>query len=144
LSISWLQTLISAFSLGLVAWSFFRGTRVRRAEWLLKIYEKFYESESFRTTRKVLDYDGAKRDELLNALAGGSDEAMLEPFVDYLNFFEFVGSLQKMKQLKSKEIKMMFDYYIQSLSKQERVRDFCQKQGFESVLELMRQYGRSR
>src|SRR5207247_10403339 len=36
-----------------------------------------------------------------------------EPFVLYLNFFEFVASLWKLEQLSLREIKMLFQYYIE-------------------------------
>lgn len=57
--------------------------------------------------------------------------------MDYLNFFEFVASLWKLKQLKTKEVKMMFEYYIKNLAESRELMNFIRKEGFERLEELI-------
>jgi hypothetical protein len=38
-----------------------------------------------------------------------------DSFTDYLNFFEFIMTLMKLKQIKRNEVKMLFDYYLRNI-----------------------------
>ncbi len=59
----------------------------------------------------------------------------MEPLVDYLNFFEFVASLWKLRQLKIKEVEMMFEYYIRNLAEKPEIVRFIEREGFERLRE---------
>lgn len=62
---------------------------------------------------------------------------LVEDFVDYLNFFEFVASLRRLGQLKTTEISMLFDYYLRLLCRHEFVRDYIRRHGFEGLDTLL-------
>lgn len=117
------------------ALTFFRNTRVRRAEWLLKLYEKYYENDETKKIRR--DLDGRPKEGMLDNLRTETDPNGVESFADYLNFFEFLGSLLEMKQIKRNEVRMMFDYYVRQLD-DERIKTFCSEQGFENTLKLVK------
>jgi hypothetical protein len=123
----------------LAAWTFWRNTRIRRAEWLASLYKMFYLNTDLKRTRAILDYSGAEREKLRQCLESDPENATaLEPLVDYLNFFEFVASLWKLNQLKTEEVEMMFEYYIQNLAKAPDVMRFIEKEGFEKLGDLIK------
>ena len=68
-----------------------------------------------------------------------SDDSLEEKLVDYLNFFEFIASLWKLRQLPIEEIQMMFDYYIRRIGSYGFIMEYLQEQGFEGVLQLVRE-----
>jgi hypothetical protein len=83
------------------------------------LFEKFYYQSSYADIRRLLDYgneDTIQR--LRGALQGHTDESLEEKLVDYLNFFEFIASLWKLRQLPINEIQMMFDYYIRRIGRE--------------------------
>ncbi len=132
-----IQAFVVIGGFGLAWWTFWKNTRIRRAEWLLKLYEKFYGDKEIRKTRRVLDYGGIERDRLLTNLTTEEDLESLESLIDYLNFFEFVGSLRKMRQVNLKGVRMMFEYYLRSLAKNREIMDYCREQGFENLQDLV-------
>ena len=67
-----------------------KGLRVRRAEWLASLYEKFYERSELKEVREILDCKGG-RSEAIDKVVSEEPPA----FSDYLNFFEFVAVLRK-------------------------------------------------
>lgn len=133
-----IKVLLAAVAAGLALYAFWTNLKVRRAEWLASLYERFYLNEDFKRTRALLDYDSDERTKLLECLRTDPENAKaLEPLVDYLNFFEFVASLWKLGQLKTKEVEMMFEYYIRDVAKKPEVMDFIRKEGFEKLQELI-------
>jgi len=111
---------------------------VRRAEWLASLYERFYLNVDFKKTRALLDYDSPERTKLLKCMETDPENAStLEPLVDYLNFFEFVASLWKLKQLKTNEVRMMFEYYIKNPAESPELMNFIRREGFERLEELI-------
>ncbi len=132
------KVLLAAVAAGLALYTFWRNLKVRRAEWLASLYERFYLNEDFKRTRALLDYDSEERTKLLDCLRAEPENARaLEPLVDYLNFFEFVASLWKLGQLKTEEVEMMFEYYIRDIAKKPEVMGFVRKEGFERLQELI-------
>lgn len=115
--------------------TFWRTAKVRRAEWLSNLHAKFFEGSAYKQIRRALDSSesDAELSQLRSSIAADSSSELVEAFVDYLNFFEFVASLRKLRQLKSKEISMLFDYYLRLLCKHEFVRDYIRKHGFEEL-----------
>lgn len=118
--------------------TFWRNAKLKRAEWLYQLHAKFYESPAYKRIRHMLDYqpDPGFADLRLAVTQGGHDE-LAEAFVDYLNFFEFVVSLWKLDQLKQREIKMIFEYYLLNLKDHKFVMDFIQQNGFENLEALI-------
>jgi hypothetical protein len=117
------------------------SVRQRRAEWLDRLYERFYEKEHYKEIRRILDYQpGADFQNLQRALSGQTvDHQVCENFVNYLNFFEHVASLWRLKQLSQTEMLMLFEYYLRLLRKIDFVWAFIQHNGFESLTMLLRQ-----
>jgi hypothetical protein len=117
---------------------YYRNSNLRRAEWLYSLFEKFYYQSSYAGIRRILDYgneDGVRR--LRSALQGHADESLEEKLVDFLNFFEVIASLWKLRQLSIKEIQMMFEYCIRRIENHDFILEYLQAWGFEGVLELV-------
>ena len=121
--------------------TFWRAAKVRRAEWLSNLHAKFFESVAYKQIRRILDSNESDPEFAQLRASIGSDESsiLVEAFVDYLNFFEFVASLRRLRQLRSEEISMMFDYYLRLLCKHDFVRDYIRKQGFEGLEALIKE-----
>ena len=66
-----------------------------------------------------------------------SDEVLIEKVDDFLNFFEFIASLNTLNQISKKEINMMFDYYLTAISKNEHLKTYIQTEGFENLNQLI-------
>ncbi len=119
-------------------WVFWRTTTIRRAEWLSSVHSKFFESENYKKIRRVLDYETEPEFSCLRrAATEGTYDVLVEELVDYLNFFEFVASLERLGQLKRKEISILFQYYLTLLCKHDFVRQFIRSQGFEDLRRLL-------
>lgn len=113
-----------------------RSARVRRAEWLSSLHSKFFETSTYKKIRQVLEARGEDYVALRKALTDNQTNDDVELFVDYLNFFEFVGSLRELGQLSSDEIDRLFDYYLRQLSDEPVLRQFVETQGFEGLADL--------
>ena len=79
---------------------------------------------------------------LKDVLASGESDELVELFVDYLNLFEFIASLWRLKQLSLEEINMMFEYYLRRLNDFDFIADFIRKQGFENLNALLIEMGK--
>jgi hypothetical protein len=77
-------------------------------------------------------------------LADNQTSDDVELLVDYLNFFEFVGSLRELGQLSTDEIDRLFDYYLWQLADESVIRQFVETQGFESLAGLFAERARRR
>jgi hypothetical protein len=97
---------------------YYRRLKLERAKWALSLYEKFYEQDSLKRVRDILDNESGDSEVESLLLQCPSD------FTDYLNFFEFVAFLEKKRHLKKEEVKALFDYYLKSLNKHSRVKNF--------------------
>jgi hypothetical protein len=110
-----------------------RDSNRRRAEWLMSFYEKFYEEPRYKKTRYLLDYKPQEYDELKRVVESGEADERAEQIVDYLNFFEFLGSLWRLGQISYNDICMLFQYYLDNIIEQDWLLRFVRKQGFESL-----------
>jgi hypothetical protein len=138
LNLELIKVLLTAVAAGLALYTFWRNLKVRRAEWLASLYERFYLNADFKKIRAILDYDTPERAKLLKCLETEPENASaLEPLVDYLNFFSFVASLWKLRQLKTGEVKMMFEYYIKNLARFPELMNFMRREGFKRLEELI-------
>ncbi|MFP5246391.1 MAG: hypothetical protein ACLGH0_06820 [Thermoanaerobaculia bacterium] len=118
--------------------TYHRNARVRRAEWLSSLHAKFFETSTYKGIRQILEAKGDGYVTLCKALADNQTNDDVELFVDYLNFFEFVGSLRELGQLSAEEIDRLFDYYLRQLAGEPVIRQFVETQGFESLSDLFR------
>jgi hypothetical protein len=118
---------------------YYWNSKLRRAEWLYSLFEKFFYQSYYADIRQLLDYckeEQVKR--LRDALRSHSDEPLEEKLVNYLNFFEFIASLWQLRQLSIMEIRMMFDYYIRRLGDHDFIIEYLQKEGYEGLLQLVK------
>jgi len=117
---------------------YYRNSQLERAQWLYSLFEKFFYQERYAEIRRLLDYDNEEElERLKKALKSHSEEQLEENLVDYLNFFEFIATLWQLRQLPIKEIRMMFDYYIQRLGDYDFIMNYLNQEGFEGLSELV-------
>lgn len=129
--------IISALGVILAVITYWRNVNVKHAEWLWNLYQKFFENEQLKTVRKYLIYEPARFEKLFDANITEEDEILIEKVDDFLNFFEFIASLKKLRQINEKEIDMMFDYYLTAIGKNEHLKEYIKKEGFENLTQLI-------
>jgi gamma-glutamylcyclotransferase (GGCT)/AIG2-like uncharacterized protein YtfP len=116
-----------------------RNSRLRRIEWLASLYERFYCSDAFKRMRGIIDYQSHELRIIETCIAADHRHDLVEELVDYLNFFEFVASLWKAKQLKSDELKMLFNYYLQPLANRPFFCAFIHDYDFDNLERLLKE-----
>jgi hypothetical protein len=115
----------------LIAWNTFRqNAKLKRAEWLKSLFEKFYESDHYKEIRWKIDNGSIQQDI-------ETDTELEEKLVDYLNFFEFIASLWKLKQLTRREVLMLFEYYLKIIRDSTYLSGYLKKYGFENLAALL-------
>lgn len=126
--------IISIIGGGITIYTYWRNSGLKRAEWLYSLYEKFFEQSYYKRMRQIIDY-GREEDisKLKKGIIEDSEDELIEALVDYLNFFEFIASLWKLRQLSVKEISMVFEYYILRISDYDFLMQFLKDQGFEQL-----------
>ena len=119
-------------------YTFWKNARLRQAEWLKTLHAQFYESDRYGKIRRILDYRPQDELDALKAAVQRGDGTS-EDFALYLNFFELIASLWKLRQLDLREVKMLFEYYVRLFDEKDLqfVRDYIKKWGFENLQELM-------
>jgi hypothetical protein len=118
---------------------YFTNSRLRRAEWLASLYEKFYERSDLKEIRETLDCEVGDSPGIVKLISEESAE-----FADYLNFFEFVAVLQKSRQLKKTEIEDLFRYYLDRLENCHLVRSYIANNGYEQLDRLLRERAKAK
>lgn len=132
----WLD--ISIKALGLIAiviaaLGYFRQLKIKKGEWLQLLFEKFYENNNYKDVRKWLDNgDIEKKITLDNSI---SDEE--EKFTDFLNFFEFIATLESERQISKTDVINLFDYYLQKIKLSSICMQWVKKYGFEKLDSLL-------
>lgn len=128
---------VSAF---FAAFSYFRNGRLERAKWLSHLHEKFFAENKYGEIRMLLDYkEPIKNYDALKVSfsdsSNFSNADLQEKLIGYLNFFEFIATLEKEKQLDFKHINMTFGYYLSSLKEESNswVYSNLSKNGFTNL-----------
>lgn len=134
----------------LISISTFKKTiKIKKAEWLSSLSDKFYRNKRYRKIRRILDYPEIEKDSYsklkISVEKSINDKdiflqeeiSLLEEFVDYLNFFEMIGALEKLKQLNFNEIKIVFDYYLKLIKRHDWIIPFLKCEGFELTFSLI-------
>jgi hypothetical protein len=125
---------LAALSAIIAAVSFAYGVRVKRAEWLQKLYQQFYEQERYREMRETLDYRPERElNRLHQRVLDGTRDATTDQLWEYLNFFEFVESLVKLKQIKPRDRDFLFDYPRKKIREDGVIRGKLKSEGFERL-----------
>jgi hypothetical protein len=127
---------LAALSAIIAAISFAYSVRVKRAEWLQKLYQQFYEQERYREMRETLDYRPERElNRLHQHVRDGTRDTATDQLWDYLNFFEFVESLVKLKQIKTRDRDFLFDYPRKRIREDGVIRGALKSEGFERLHE---------
>jgi len=132
-----LKTIAAMIVAGTALWGiyvYFTNSRLRRAEWLASLYEKFYERPELKVVREVLDCEGGQSAAIDKLVSEETAE-----FSDYLNFFEFVAVLRKSGQLTQEEIEDLFHYYLDCIENCRAVRAYIAKKGYEQLDRLLQE-----
>jgi hypothetical protein len=119
----------------IAAFSYRQQVRIRQAEWLKSLFEKFFENTTYKEVRSWLDY-GVLHDRL-----GVGDPVLRqqneEKFTDFLNFFEFIGVLHSRGHLPLEQVWDVFDYYLEKISTDADCRKWIDNYGFEKLKALL-------
>ncbi len=130
-----LFSILSSCSVLVAAYTFYLNNRLKRAEWLKTLFEKFYEGPNYKDVRRWIDFDRLE-EELLVDIDGVKEEK----FSDFLNFFEFIAVLEKEKQLGYEEIKSLFAYYFRLIDQNEFCKNYIYKNRYKNLYKFLRKY----
>ena len=110
----------------------FQESRRNRVKWMQTLFEKFYEQVQYKTMRKKIDHGELT----ISTLAASSEE---EELVDYLNFFEFIASLNARGHIKREEIYMLFGYYLDQLRSHQVIKPYIDNKanGFDRLRDML-------
>lgn len=116
-----------------------RSVRTKRADWLVSLHEKFFETGRYARVRRLLDYRLAPDySDFAQAVREQRDHPLADEFYRYLNFFELLASLRKLGQISDEEIIGLFEYDLRMIAGHQFVVDALRPQGFERLSELIR------
>ncbi|MBX2924267.1 MAG: hypothetical protein KF746_18850 [Chitinophagaceae bacterium] len=126
---------VAATGVFIAALNYRQQTRTKRAEWLKALFEKFYEKEEFKEVRRWIE--SGEINNKINLDATVSEEE--EKVADYLNFFEFIATLEVDKQLKLADVKNLFEYYLNKIKHSEKCMTWVHNYdyGFEKLRNLL-------
>ncbi len=141
---------VTAFAAIVAFITYRRSVRIKRIEWLHSFSEKFYKENTYKEIRAILDYPEVN-DEQYKILRGAAEKVVrhestltrdeinqIEKLVDYLNFFEFMGSLVELKEIKTNEVNTMFGYYLRVIKRTPWLHDFLNHESFQQIQILLR------
>jgi hypothetical protein len=110
-------------------------TKLKQAEWLKSLFEKFFEDSTYKEVRVWLDYGTLhERLTVTDAVARQVNE---EKFTDFLNFFEFIGVLYSRKHLSLEQVCDVFDYYLKKITADADCREWIDQYSFEKLKALL-------
>lgn len=110
-------------------------TRLKQAEWLKSLFEKFFENSTYKEVRVWLDYGTLH--ERLTVNDAALRQANEEKFTDFLNFFEFIGVLYARRHLSFEQVYDVFDYYLKKLAADGDCREWIDLYSFEKLKALL-------
>lgn len=118
--------------------SYRMSVRLKRAEWLQKLYQQFYETDRYKETARILDYRPEKEISNLHArLEDLTRDDLADNLWEYLNFFEFAAGLLKLKQITQKDLNLLFQYPLQRIAADDMIMARLHPEGFENLYELL-------
>jgi hypothetical protein len=125
----WIGSLSSLGAVGGIFWAaatYRADLRRKRAETLQQLFEKFYEGSMYKAVRKAMDQNRLDEKWI-------QDPENEEKLVDYLNFFEFMVSLEALKQIRRIEVQKLFAYYLDLMQRTPVVSSYVLANGFEEL-----------
>ena len=115
-----------------------KSVQTKRAEWLSSLHEKFFETTRYADVRRILDYKpDPEHTQLRQAIETETHLPITDEFYRYLNFFELLASLRKLKQISDDEMIALFQYDLDMISQQEFIVNAVNCQGFERLALLI-------
>lgn len=130
----------TSVGIGISVFTFLKNNKVKRGEWLKSLYEKFFEADSFKKIRREIEYSRLEIFLALDNKGMATNEENEEKFVDFLNFFEFISSLQMNDHIKANEVKDLFGYYFQKLKESSFIHFYITFYGFENLSKVLNEY----
>ena len=112
--------------------SYSNDRKIKRAEWLKSLFEKFYENDFYKDVRKWIDFE-----ELSKELSIDDDHTKEEKLGDFLNFFEFIATLESENQIRLIEIMKLFSYYLILIKKSEICKEYIIRYKFRNLQKLL-------
>jgi len=110
-------------------------TRLKQAEWLKSLFEKFFENSNYKEVRMWLEYGQ------LHGRLTVEDQQLREineeKFTDFLNFFEFIAVLHARKHLTAEQVYDVFDYYLKKIKSDEDCQLWINQYSFEKLKALL-------
>ena len=86
----------------------------------------------------MLDYRSEPQySELSTAVAADEPNELADELYRYLNFFELLASLRRLRQISDDEILSLFEYDLRMLADREFIVSALKPQGFEHLSELL-------
>lgn len=133
--------LIAAFGILIAALNYRSQTKTKRAEWLKALFEKFFENERFKEVRRWIESGEIDKKVIASE---GMVTAEEEKLTDYLNFFEFIATLEAEGQLKMSDVTNLFEYYLKKLQSSSICKDWISRPdyGFEKLRTLLQKIAR--
>ncbi len=124
----------AVIAIGVTGWQYLRSKKLERAKWDLQLYEKFFEQQTLKEIREILD------DDPLNPAIAKTIAEEPPAFTDYLNFFEFVAFLREQKQIGSDDLETLFGYYLNRLRDNPAVAEYVhtKEKGYEKLSRLLK------
>lgn len=140
-----LTSIVAAVAIAVPAILTYReSVRLRRAEWLHRLFEEYYSATNYRPIRQLMDSQ-AGRDQLSQLLSKiGAPQYHLSPdefkllydLTDYLSFFELIAFLRDTGALRLEDCTVLFHHYLQLL-RNDFLMDFMKRYGLDLLLELL-------
>ncbi len=113
----------------------YRSQRIiKKGEWLQSLFEKFYESDNYKQVRRWIDNQEIEKKINLDDSVISDDK---EKFTDFLNFFEFIATLEAEHQISTKDVINLFDYYLRKIKSSSICITWIKKYGFEKLNSLL-------
>jgi hypothetical protein len=110
-------------------------TRLKQADWLKSLFEKFFENSTYKEVRVWLDYGTLH--ERLTVNDAALRQVHEEQFTDFLNFFEFIGVLYAHRHLSLAQVCDVFDYYLKKIAADADCREWIDQYSFEKLKVLL-------
>lgn len=110
--------------------------RIKRAELVKSLYEKFFENNIYKEVRVWLDYGHLHA--RLTVEESQQREINEEKFTDFLNFFELIGVLQTSNQLTFRLVSEVFDYYLKRIKADADCQAWIRDYSFEKLKALLK------
>lgn len=130
--IAWIAALVAVI-VAVVNYRY--ATRLKQAEWLKSLFEKFFESPTYKEVRVWLDYGTLH--EHLTVGDAAKRQGNEEKFTDFLNFFEFIGVLYSRGHLSFGQVYDVFDYYLKKIAADADCREWIDQYSFEKLKALL-------